>query len=127
MYHKLKELLKRSHAPYSKFHTAAIVVTEKGEFIGVNVENAAFSPTICAERNAIFNAIAHGAKKFKSLYLINNTNQLVTPCGVCRQVMAEFFTNTTKIICYAANNKHVTYTLNQLLPHAFMKTQLKKA
>ncbi|MDR0826055.1 MAG: cytidine deaminase [Mycoplasmataceae bacterium] len=127
MYIKLKTLLKHSYAPYSRFHTACIVSTDKGEFVGVNVENAAFSPTVCAERNAIFNAIAHGAKKFKALYLINGSKKIVTPCGSCRQVMIEFFNEATKIHCYDINGKHITYTLKQLLPYAFTKVHLKKA
>ncbi|MDR0985883.1 MAG: cytidine deaminase [Mycoplasmataceae bacterium] len=123
---ELKELLKNSYAPYSKFETAAIVETDKGNFKGVNVENASYPNGICAERNAIFNAVTHGAEKFKSLYLISSSKRNdITPCGMCRQVMVELFNTSAKIICFNVLGKSRTYTLNQLLPYFFKKEQLK--
>lgn len=124
---QLKELLNNSYAPYSKFKTAVIVSTDKGEFAGVNVENARFSSTICAERNAIFSAIARGAKKFKTIDIISSsTKQDIVPCGVCLQVMSEFFAPNTKINFYNINGKKKVYLLKDLLPFMFNKKQLNK-
>jgi cytidine deaminase len=127
MYLKLKETLKNSYAPYSHFHTAAIVETDKGLFEGVNVENAAYGLTNCAERSAIFNAVSNGAKKFKVIYLISSSHRNdITPCGACRQVMAELFTPTTPIIVYNIDGKVKKYTHSQLLPCDFTKSNLNK-
>ncbi len=128
IYLEVKKQLNYSYAPYSKFKTAAIVVTDKGKFAGSNVENASYSLTVCAERCAIFNAIAHGAKEFKKLYLISSSNKLdVVPCGSCLQVMAEFFNPSTPIIVYANNGKVVEYQLKDLLPTSFTKKELNNA
>lgn len=89
---KLKELIKNSYAPYSNIHFACIVETENGNFYeGVNVENASYGGTICAERNAINNAVSHGEKKFKALYLMFDGDKLCFPCHICKQTFTEFF------------------------------------
>ena len=89
---KLKELIKNSYAPYSGVHFACIVETESGNFYdGVNIENASYGGTICAERNAINNAVSHGENKFKALYLMTDLPNLAMPCHICKQSMLEFF------------------------------------
>jgi cytidine deaminase len=126
IYSQLKQLLKKSYSPYSRFATAAIVETDKGNFGGVNIENAAFGETICAERVAIFNAITNGAKKIKALYLIANSHRNdITPCGACRQVMSEFFATNTPIYVYNIDQKVKKYTYGKLLPSSFTKVNLK--
>lgn len=124
---ELKKILKNSYSPYSKFKTAAIVVTDKGNFAGVNVENSSYAATVCAERNAIFSAIANGAKKFKSLYVISSSKRKdIVPCAVCLQVMNEFFGPNTEIIFFNINGASIKYKFSQLLPFSFNKKQLKK-
>lgn len=124
-FNELKALLNHSYAPYSKFRTAAIVTTDQGEFKGVNVENASFGATICAERNAILNAITNGSKQFKSIEIISScTRKDIVPCAQCLQVMAEFFNPDTTVIIYNINGEKTTYKFNELLPHYFNNEQL---
>jgi cytidine deaminase len=126
IYPQLKQLMKHSYSPYSKFATAAIVETDSGNFFGVNVENAAFGETICAERSSILNAISNGAKKFDALYLISSSHRNdITPCGACRQVMSEFFKLNTPIYVYNVDGKVKKYTYGKLLPCHFTKVNLK--
>ncbi|MDR2823517.1 MAG: cytidine deaminase [Mycoplasmataceae bacterium] len=127
VYQELKKVIKNAHAPYSRFYVSAMVETDKGNFYGVNVENAAYPSSMCAERVAIHNAISHGAKKFQALYLLTSSNTFITPCGACRQVMNEFLKASTPI--YVFNNKGAQkkYTLSTLLPNAINYTQLIKA
>lgn len=125
IYTDLKKLLKASYSPYSKFATAAIVETDKGKFCGVNVENASYGATICAERNAIFNAITNKAKKFKKIHLISSSTRFdIIPCAICLQVMVEFFSPDTPIDVYNINGKLTKYKLKDLMPHYFNSTQL---
>ena len=94
MKEKLIKLLDNSYAPYSKMHFACIVETKNGNFYeGVNVENASFGGTICAERNAINNAISHGEREFSSLYLMTDSKDICYPCNICKQSFLEFFDN----------------------------------
>jgi len=94
MKEKLIKLLDNSYAPYSKMHFACIVETKNGNFYeGVNVENASFGGTICAERNAINNAISHGEREFSSLYLMTDSKDICYPCNICKQTFLEFFDN----------------------------------
>ncbi len=128
IYSQLKKELNNSYSPYSKFKTAALVVTDKGNYLGCNIENASYSLTNCAERSAIFNAISNGAKQFKKLYLISSSNKLdVIPCGSCLQVMAEFFKPITPIVVYSNSGKVVSYQLKDLLPKTFTKKELNNA
>ena len=125
VYKELLQIIKNSYSPYSKFETAAIVETDKGFFKGVNVENASYGAGVCAERNAIFNAITLGAKKFKSMYVISSSpRDDIVSCGLCLQVMAEFFEPTTPIYFFNINGKCKKYTFKQFLPYSFKSTQL---
>lgn len=128
IYLQLKKQLNNCYANYSKFKTAAIVVTDKGNYKGSNIENASYSLTICAERAAIFNAISNGAKKFKELYLISSSKKLdVIPCGSCMQVIVEFFDPNAKITVYSFTGKKVVYKVKDLLPISFTKKELNNA
>ena len=94
MREKLEKLLNNSYAKYSKFRVSCICVMNDGkEFNGVNVENASYGATICAERVAITSAIANGYKKgdFKELHIMVDSDKIGTPCFICRQVISEFF------------------------------------
>lgn len=128
MFEKLKKLLKNSYAPYSAFKVAAIIKTKDGkEYIGVNVESAAFSNTICAERNAIFNAISNGVKwgNIIEIHLLafsekkKDQEEFATPCGSCRQVISESSNNEALIYIYNLKGKIKKTTIKKLLPDNF--------
>jgi cytidine deaminase len=117
---ELKTIIKNAYAPYSHFKVAALVETDKGTFYGVNVENASFPLSMCAERNAISNAVANGVKKIKSLHLLSSTNRIdVTPCGACRQVIFELCPKNMPIYVYNLKGDVKKYTVQQLLPCGF--------
>ena len=112
MRNKLNKLLNNSYSPYSNYKVCAIVVTnDNKEFFGVNIENASYGATICAERVAIFNAISSGYRKndFKELH-IASSGKTPFPCMLCRQVFTEFFTKETKIFIYTDEVKEYKYT-----------------
>lgn len=116
---KLRFLLNNAYAPYSKFKVSAIVVADNKEFYGVNIENASYGATICAERVAINNAIASGTRAFKELHILSSANDFCYPCALCLQVMSEFFDSKTKIIVYNKKGEHKTILFNKLLPIKF--------
>ena len=108
----------RAYAPYSKFLVGAAVRAESGKiYTGCNIENASYGLTVCAERNALFNAVGAGERKFTALYVVGDTEEPISPCGACRQVMAEF-----KVPCIILANLKgdvKEYTLEELLPYGF--------
>lgn len=118
---KTFELLKNSYSPYSNFKVASSVITKDNKFFGgVNIENASYGLTMCAERSAIFNAISNGIKKEEIDYLIlvsNSSNKLV-PCGACLQVLSEFLDSNTDIIIKENDNIRI-YKLKEFLPFSF--------
>ena len=110
---------KNAYCPYSKFPVGAAVLTETGEiFAGCNVENASFGLTICAERNAVFQALAKGQKKIRALAVVTPTDKPTPPCGACRQVINEFGAES-EIFSFAKGDQVSQYRLEELLPHAF--------
>jgi cytidine deaminase len=113
-----KEASLNAHAPYSNFHVGAALEAEDGTvYQGCNVENASYGLTICAERNAVFQAVAKGQKKFKKIAIFTDTDQLFYPCGACRQVLNEFAPDLEIIV---SNGKtEFTKTLTELLPDSF--------
>lgn len=123
---KLKELLNNAYAPYSNYHVASILVTyDNKEYSGVNVENASFGATICAERNAINSAIKDGYKKgdFKELYVMTN-HDIAFPCFICRQTINEFFDKDSKLILMN-DKEEKSYLMNEILCHPFGQDDLK--
>ncbi len=127
-FNELRELQKKSYCPYSKYKVAAIAINEKGDFFcGVNIENASYGVGTCAERTAIANAIVNGSKKINEIHLIcGNNNNFGSPCGACRQFMAEFMSDKAKIIIYNKKGEWKEYTLKELLPNCFRKTFFNK-
>ena len=115
-----------SYSPYSGYKVGAALLTLDGEvFTGCNIENSAFTPTVCAERVAVFKAISCGKKNFEKIAVVGGNENLsatCTPCGVCRQVLAEFSDKITILTGTPDNIK--SYTLNELLPYSFGKTEL---
>ena len=108
----------RAYAPYSHFAVGAAVQAKSGAiYSGCNVENASYGLTVCAERNALFQAIAAGEREFSILAVVADTPQPVVPCGACRQVMAEFGVDIIVLANLAGDV--LVYRLEELLPAAF--------
>lgn len=118
------EAMGKAYAPYSKHKVGAALLTESGKiFTGCNIENAAYSPTVCAERVALFTAVAAGERKFKAIAVAGGKDGIIggafPPCGVCRQVMAEFCSPDFTILVVTGNDTYNKYSLSELLPEAF--------
>ena len=122
------EARKKSQSPYSGYMVGAALLTEDGKvYRGCNIENAAYSPTNCAERTAFFKAVSEGEKKFSAIAVIGGHKDArpeefgyFYPCGVCRQVMMEFCNPETFKIVLAVDKEHYDiYTLKELLPLGF--------
>ena len=114
-----------AYAPYSHFKVGASLLTEDGEvYTGCNIENAAFGPGNCAERTAIFKAVSEGKRDFLAICIVNENqdggHDFCPPCGVCRQVMAEFCqADSFRVICARSVLEYKEYTLGELLPEMF--------
>ncbi len=125
---KLLKLQSNSYAVYSKFRVSAIVVMKDGkEYRGVNVENASYGASICAERVAILSAIADGYKKgdFAELYVMTDSSNTSTPCFICRQVISEFFDIDSHVICMNKKGESKTYLVSDLCTYPFTDEDLK--
>ena len=129
MKEELLELGKNSYSPYSHFRVAAIVVTKNGnKFKGVNVENASYGATVCAERSAILSAVSNGYKKgdFKELHIMClDSNKISTSCFMCRQVISELFDKDATITCYNNIGEYKKYKVSELCPYPFNEEDLK--
>ncbi|WP_312221915.1 cytidine deaminase [Streptococcus parasuis] len=111
---------KYAYVPYSHFPVSAILVTKSGElYSGVNIENASFGLTNCAERTALFKAISEGVRDFSEIIIYGETEKPISPCGACRQVMAEFFDKDLKVTLVAKDKSTVVMTVGELLPYSF--------
>lgn len=118
------EAMGKAYAPYSKHKVGAALLTESGKiFTGCNIENASYSPTVCAERVAFFTAVSAGERSFRAIAVAGGKDGIIggafPPCGVCRQVMAEFCSPDFIILVVTGNNSFKKYTLSELLPEAF--------
>lgn len=112
------ESMKKAYSPYSGFRVGAVVVTKSGKiFTGCNIENSSYGLTICAERVAIFSAIASGERDIEKLVVVADTPEPVSPCGACRQVMSEF--GDFEVILANFQGKHTITKVSALLPYAF--------
>ena len=120
----------KSYSPYSHFAVGAALLCEGGKvYTGANIESSSYTPTVCAERVAFFGAVHGGEKKFKSIAIVGGPagspiSAKTPPCGVCRQVMAEFCDADFEIILYDGKQTFV-YTLAELLPESFNKSNLE--
>ena len=109
----------RAYAPYSRFKVGAALLTKSGKvFTGSNVENASYGLSVCAERVAIFKAVADGEREFDTLVVYSSARTLTAPCGACRQVMTEFAPKL-RVILANRSGRTRTYRLEQLLPVRF--------
>ena len=129
MIEKLMELAKNSYSPYSHFRVATIVIMKDGtEFKGVNVENASYGASICAERSAILSAISNGYTKgdFKELHcLCADSNRVSTSCFACRQVISELFDKDIPLYFYSNTGECKKYIVEELCPYPFEEEDLK--
>lgn len=113
-----RKVRQQAHAPYSHFQVGAALESEDGKvFSGCNVENISYGLTICAERNAIFAAVAAGAHSFRRIVILADSKEPVTPCGACRQVMSEF-SEDMEVISLNLEGKEFRASLADLLPRA---------
>lgn len=113
-----------SYSPYSNFRVSAVVMTKNGEiYKGVNIENASYPATICAERSALAAAISEGARDFDTIVITGDSVDTY-PCGVCRQFMAEVLDEDTKVVIANSPTDYKTYSMEDLLPHSFSKKDL---
>ncbi len=122
MEEKLKSLINRAYAPYSKFCVGAIVVVNDGKmFYGVNVETSSYGGTICAERNAICNAISNGYTKgdFKEIHIMSSGDSYAMPCMLCRQFFVDFFDPYSLVYVYNSSGEVKKYIVKDLCPIPF--------
>ncbi len=119
-----KEAMQHAYAPYSGYRVGAALLCADGTvYRGCNIENAAYGPTNCAERTAIFKAIYDGHRKFTAIAVCGGKDGNITdafpPCGICRQVMREFCDDDFLIYMIGANDSYQVCTLSDLLPFSF--------
>lgn len=122
------EARKLSYSPYSKFKVGAALLCKDGQvFKGTNVENSSYPLCMCAERNALYNAMMHGYKKedFVSLVVVADTDEPCSPCGACRQVISELFPKDGEIILANLKGDEKVTNVAELLPFAFSSEDLK--
>lgn len=124
---KAYEGRKKAYAPYSNFKVGAAVLMENGKiYTGCNIENASYGATNCAERTAIFKAISEGNRKICAIAIVGADDEYTYPCGICRQVIAEFADENTEIILGKKSLEYIVKTLAEILPGAFTKEALQK-
>ena len=119
-----REAMTHAYAPYSGYQVGAALLCKDGTvYQGCNIENASFTPTVCAERTAFFKAIYDGHRDFAALAVCGGKGGVITgafpPCGVCRQVMREFCPDDFPVYLVGANGTYEKVTLAELLPHSF--------
>lgn len=128
---KCLEARQLSYSPYSNFSVGAALLTKSGKiYLGCNIENAAYSPTNCAERTAFFNAVSEGERDFEAIAVCGGQHDsqkldYCAPCGVCRQVIREFCDNDFIILLVKSPEEYKIYKLQDLLPESFGPVQLK--
>lgn len=130
--HAAEKQLEYAYAPYSHFRVGAALLAKNGTvYTGCNIENAAYTPTNCAERTAFFKAVSEGVREFAAICIIGGENGKITeyapPCGVCRQVMMEFCDpDDFQIILAIHSGQYESFRLRDLLPRGFGPGNLKK-
>ena len=118
---KAMDMLKMAYVPYSHFPVGAALECEDGTvFTGCNIENAAYGPSNCAERTAVFKAVSEGHLRFRRIAIAASTEQFCAPCGVCRQVLSEFDRRLQmEVILVNRDGKTKDLTLAELFPYSF--------
>ena len=128
---KAKKAAANAYVPYSGYTVGATLLAKNGKvYLGCNIENAAFSPTNCAERTAFFKAVSEGEREFSKIAVVGGRNldfkEYFAPCGVCRQVMREFCENSFTVILGKNGDEYITKTLSELLPLSFSKSNISE-
>lgn len=134
-----KELVKEAlasrkfaYTPYSKFNVGAALLCKNGRvFLGCNIESASYTPTNCAERTAFFKAVSEGEREFSAIAIVGGPAgappaDFCYPCGVCRQVMAEFCGRDFKVYIAKSESEIREYSLDEIIPFAFTQEDLRK-
>lgn len=120
-----KKIRESAYVPYSKFPVGAALITKSGNlYTGCNIENAAFPVTCCAERVAIFKAVADGETEFEEMAVVADTQRPVPPCGSCRQVMSEFFDQDMQIHLSNLDKDVKSIAMKDLLPFSFQSSDM---
>ena len=124
------EAMQKAYAPYSGYRVGAALLTADGAvYTGCNIENASYTPTVCAERTAIFKAVSEGARAFTAIAVAGGKDGVISgafpPCGVCRQVMAEFCPPDFTVLVVTGEDTYTAYTLADLLPSGFGPAHLQ--
>ena len=127
------DIMKKAYAPYSDYFVGAALLCEDGKvYTGCNIENASYTPTVCAERTAYFKAVSEGERKFVRIAVCGGKHGEIVgafpPCGVCRQVMSEFCRDDFEILYITSEDPiaYETYTLPQILPFRFTPSHLEE-
>ncbi|NMA83297.1 MAG: cytidine deaminase [Epulopiscium sp.] len=121
-----KEAQKKAYVPYSNFQVGAALLTKSGKiYTGCNIENASYGATNCAERTAFFKAVSEGERDFQAIAIVSSSGQETFPCGICRQVMAEFMLGGF-VVLQTADGEIKEYQTKDLLPFAFTEEDLSK-
>ena len=121
----------RAYAPYSRHKVGAALLSADGRvFTGCNIENAAYSPSVCAERTAVFKAVSEGVRDFRAMAIVGGKDGVITglfpPCGVCRQVLREFCGEDFPLFLGGPNGQIETRTLGELLPLSFSSDSMER-
>ncbi|WP_251125928.1 cytidine deaminase [Exiguobacterium sp. s22] len=123
--HKAIEARNRAYTPYSKFKVGAVVIDAAGnEVLGCNVENASYGLSMCAERTAIFKAVSEGSDSIETVVVVGDTEGPISPCGACRQVIAEFAGEDFTLILANLNGDTKVMTKEEMLPYGFSPKDL---
>ena len=130
LYNLAKEAMKNSYSPYSGCKVGAALLASNGKiFTGTNVENAAFGPTVCAERVAVFKAVSEGERNFSKIAVVGGKGGVIdgifAPCGVCRQVLREFCDDNFTLLLGETPDSFKAVTLKDLLPLSFSPENVK--
>lgn len=119
-----KKAMENSYSPYSNFAVGAALLTTDGRiYRGCNIENAAYGAANCAERTALFSAIAHGSNEFEAIAIVSSSGDYTYPCGICRQVIAELMPEG-KLVFANNDGGYKELTVGDILPYAFTKDNL---
>jgi len=111
-----------AYAPYSGFRVGAALLTGNGKvYTGANIENISYGATNCAERTAVFKAVSDGEREIKAVAVASDSADFIYPCGICRQVLAEFGKKGMKIVCSSGKGGIKVFTLDEMLPDAFVR------
>ena len=112
------EVKKNAYVPYFGFHVGAALLGENCRiYTGANIEGASFGVTVCAERTAIYKAVTEGVQKFKAIAVLSDSEEIIYPCGICRQVLSDFVEDDFTVICGNSKKEYKVLTFGELLPN----------